>query len=142
MNILYIMCGIPGAGKSTIAKQLNGVIVSSDTVRKEMYGAESIQGNPSEVFAKVNELTKKYLKENNVIYDATSIKPRDRKRIMKTFPNARHICVYVATPFEECKRRNAERKRVVPMQVMERMIQNFVEPTLAEGFEEIIKVGG
>lgn len=40
---LWVMCGLSGSGKSTIAKQLaqeheNTVIVSSDSVREELTG--------------------------------------------------------------------------------------------------------
>ena len=52
---LILLCGIPGSGKTTYVqrriKQHGGVHLSSDLIRKELYGDESIQGNPSEVFS-------------------------------------------------------------------------------------------
>ena len=52
---LIILCGIPGSGKSTYAKtyterNYNTIHLSSDEIRKELYGDENIQGNPGEVF--------------------------------------------------------------------------------------------
>ena len=138
MNKLYIMCGIPGSGKSTYAKNLNGFIVSSDAVRKELYGDEKIQGNPKEVFARVDELTREHLKIGNVIYDATSITPKIRKNIINKFPEAEPICVYVSTPFNECIERNNKRERTVSAEVMEKMMKNFVPPKLEEGFSKMI----
>jgi predicted kinase len=38
---VLIMCGLPGVGKTTIAKQLalliNGVVLSTDKIRKELF---------------------------------------------------------------------------------------------------------
>ena len=42
MGALIVLVGLPGSGKSTYAKKLNGVIVSTDEIRKELYGGESI----------------------------------------------------------------------------------------------------
>ena len=52
---LIILCGIPGSGKTTYAKKYiennaNTIHLSSDAIRKELYGDESVQGNPGEVF--------------------------------------------------------------------------------------------
>lgn len=32
--MFHLLCGIPGSGKSTIAKDLNGYVVSTDSIRK------------------------------------------------------------------------------------------------------------
>jgi predicted kinase len=39
---LIVLCGLPGAGKSTAAKN-RGKIFSSDAIRKELFGDESLQ---------------------------------------------------------------------------------------------------
>ena len=49
---LEILIGIPGSGKSTYAKEehesnSNSVYLSSDKIREELYGNESVQGNPA-----------------------------------------------------------------------------------------------
>lgn len=38
MAIFYMMCGLPGSGKSTYAKHLKGEIVSSDVMRETLFG--------------------------------------------------------------------------------------------------------
>lgn len=38
--IVYFMIGIPGSGKSTLAQTLDGIVVSSDEIRKEFFGSE------------------------------------------------------------------------------------------------------
>ena len=60
MKVFNMLIGLPGSGKSTIAQKikdevisLNKVeveIVSSDAIRKELYGNEEIQGDPQKVF--------------------------------------------------------------------------------------------
>jgi predicted kinase len=43
---LILLCGIPGSGKTTYAKTnafKDDIILSSDSIRKEFYGDESIQ---------------------------------------------------------------------------------------------------
>ncbi|RUT03869.1 hypothetical protein DSM106972_047830 [Dulcicalothrix desertica PCC 7102] len=52
--ICHFLIGSPGAGKSTIAQKLanydkNYVIVSTDKIRFELYGDESIQGKWEEI---------------------------------------------------------------------------------------------
>ena len=59
-----ILCGIPGSGKSTYAQsfeELGWVHLSSDLIRKELYGDESIQVGDSVVIVttqkKVQDIT-------------------------------------------------------------------------------------
>ena len=55
MPNLYIMIGLPAAGKDVLSKQMienheNIVMHSSDSIRAELYGDESIQGDPNKIF--------------------------------------------------------------------------------------------
>lgn len=63
MNKLYMMIGLPGSGKSTIAKEISksedAVIVSSDEIRKEL-GDINDQSQNNKVF----EEAEKRLKQN------------------------------------------------------------------------------
>ena len=52
---LWIMCGLSGSGKSTIATQIanenpNTIIVSSDAIREELTGNENDQSKNEDVF--------------------------------------------------------------------------------------------
>lgn len=52
---LYIMVGLSGSGKSTIAKEIaeteeNTIIVSSDAIREELTGKVEDQSKNEEVF--------------------------------------------------------------------------------------------
>ena len=75
MTTVNFMIEIPGSGKSTYAKNnLSGEFISSDEVRKELYGDISIQGDPEKVFAVVYSRLKKVLSDGkDIIFDATNI---------------------------------------------------------------------
>lgn len=141
MAKLYTMVGLPGSGKSTFsALHPECVVIASDAIREELYGDESTQGNPVEVFKVVYErIGEELAKGNDVIYDATNTVAKFRKQIINTF-EAEHICVFVNTPKDECLRRNAQRARFVPVEVIERMARQFEAPTLNEGFVKILEV--
>ena len=88
---LFIMLvGLPGSGKSTYANTFRSqllseindervVIISSDAIRKELYGDESIQTDPARVFSLMEERTLDELDKGSVVlYDATNINRKNR----------------------------------------------------------------
>lgn len=144
MNTIYIMCGLPGSGKTTTALNIlkenkNALWVSSDSVREGLYGSEEIQGNPKEVFTEVDRLVQKALDEgHDVVYDATNISKATRRNIMNKF-DAEYICVYCNAELDTCIQRNDSRIRKVPHKVIKRMYKNFEEPTIDEGYKMIMR---
>lgn len=139
------MVGIPGSGKSVLAKEYakryNAVIVSTDEIRKELFGDETIQVKNKEVFEVAYDRIKDALYyHRNVIFDATNISRKNRinlLRFIEPFNRGFKIALVLKTPLEEAKKRNQNRERVVPEDVLERMFKNFCEPTEEEGWDEI-----
>lgn len=83
MPTLNVLIGLPGCGKSYYANNFSTSekvkIVSSDSVRKELYGSEEIQGDAREVFSLMFDRSKEYLSTGyDVIYDATNINMKKR----------------------------------------------------------------
>ena len=143
MGILYVPVGIPGSGKSTYGKTMDAHIVSSDSIRKELYGSEKIQGDAAQVFAIAYERAANILKSGgNVYFDATNLGVSTRRTLLRKV--GKHadkiIAVYFDVPYEVCLNRNRNRARRVPIRVMQRMARNIRVPDLAEGFDQIVKV--
>ena len=143
MNKLYIMVGLPGSGKSTIAKECeleNKIIISSDDIRAEISNVND-QTKNKEVFEILNLRVKMNLaKGKNVIFDATNINYKKRMEIIKNNKEYFCECIFVATPYEECLKRNSNRERKVPEKVIEKMYKNFYVPQAFEGFKRIIVI--
>ena len=142
MPKLYIMCGLPGAGKSTFTKSRPDLnVVNLDSIREELFGDEAIQRNPRRVFSIACERVNMFLRSGqDVIFDGTNVTRRRRRNLMKIFPNNDYVCVWIATELSECLRRNQIRPRHVPDEVIANYARKFVEPTLDEGFCEILKI--
>ncbi len=142
MNKLYMMIGLPGSGKSTIATRIlqreNAIIVSTDSIRKELFGNEEEQSNNEKVFSVAEERIKENIRSRNVIFDATNINYKKRMELLKRIKNAKKIAFLVLTPYRECLWRNEQRKRYVPTEVIKRMYCNFYVPQYYEGFDNII----
>lgn len=141
---LILLVGIPGSGKTTYAKDYieqaaNTVHLSSDAIRKELYGDESIQGNPADVFSLMQKRAVEALNNGqNVLYDATNITRKDRASIINICPKFAKIeCHIIWAPIEVCIERDAERNRTVGKEVIDRMLKKFQAPYYDEGIDEI-----
>ena len=142
--ILFMPIGLPGAGKSTYAKKLaeenNAVILSSDSLRQELYGDMNDQEHNAEVFAELHRRCKELLiKQVNIIYDATSLNQKKRTAFLNELKNidCYKKAIVFATPYELCLENNLKRDRQVPNEVIKRMRENFHFPLYNEGFDEI-----
>ena len=138
-----ILVGIPGCGKTTYAKSLSvrigGIHISSDAIRKELYGDENIQDDPGKVFSLMHNRTLEALGNGiDVVYDATNVSRKDRASIMSKMPKYVNCeCHIVWAPIETCIERDAQRERSVGKEVIDRMVKRFQAPYYDEGFDSI-----
>ncbi len=138
-----MMVGLPASGKSTIAKQIaeseKAIVVSSDELRKELLGDINDQSQNARIFEEVEKRIKDGLQQGNVVYDACNINYKKRRAFLQKLNKmeVEKIAVLVATPYEECLERNAQRERKVPEEVIKRMYFNFYIPQYYEGFDDI-----
>lgn len=142
---LILLIGIPGAGKTTYAKEHieeNAIHLSSDTIRAELYGDESIQGNPLAVFSLMQSRAVEALNEGkDVWYDATNVTRKDRSSIISICPKFAKIEAHIIwAPIEECIKRDAARERTVGKAVIDKMLKRFQAPFYEEGIDEIVIV--
>ena len=116
----FIMLGgLPASGKSTYARQIEAPrnIVSSDSVREQLYGNESVQGSSADVFEIVHDKIIQILSENkNVVLDATNLSRKYRNHLLSKLRkfDVEKQYILLATHPDTCKERNATRNRTVP----------------------------
>lgn len=141
---LILLVGIPGSGKTTYAKKYvekepNIIHLSSDSIRAELYGDESIQGDPAEVFSLMQSRAVEALKNgNDVLYDATNVTRKDRSSIIGVCPKFAKIEAHIIwAPIEVCLERDASRDRTVGKEVIDRMLKRFQAVYYDEGIDEI-----
>lgn len=144
---LYVLIGIPGSGKSTFCKDLKLPVVSTDSIRYQMFGDEADQSNPEQVFFRAYGMVSVCLHcGSDVVFDATSTTEWSRKTLLTKMKNCigefRKVAILFMTPVEECKRRNASRQRVVPEDVIDRQYIQLMRDahTIPDQFDEVVVI--
>lgn len=146
--ILYVMVGPSYSGKSVEAERIRlgqgAVLLSSDAIRGELYGDESIQRDPEKVFRLLHKRMIENLREgNSVVYDATNLVAKRRKHIIKMVRDAKidceFRCVVCVCGIEELTNRLvfSKRERKVPHQVIQKQLRQFQCPFYHEGWDNI-----
>lgn len=147
MNKVIIMVGISGSGKSYKANFLkdkyNAIILSSDEIRKTLYGDENDQTHNEEVFCTLYKRTQDLLKNNkNIVIDATNLTIKSRKKIINIVKETNiktEIIAYVMTkPIEVCVKNDCIRNRHVGKDIIYKQREKFQIPFYEEGIDKII----
>ena len=144
MAKFFMMIGLVGSGKSEQAKKLaakyDAEIFSSDALREEMFGDVNHQTNNDVLFKELHKRIRGCLTYGkSAIYDACNISYKRRMEFLKSLNKipCEKIAVLMATPYEVCLERNAQRERKVPEYVIKRMYMNFNVPFWYEGWDDI-----
>ncbi|MFZ5640783.1 MAG: AAA family ATPase [Bacillota bacterium] len=139
---LTLLCGIPGSGKSFLTGRLAGKVVSTDAMRKFLWGNESVVEHDRLVFDMAKLIIDYVLsKKVSAVLDATNLTRRRRQTMIDIA--LRHqagvTVVWIDCPLEVALARNAVRDRKVPVPVIKALYKSIEEPDLNEGIN-IIKV--
>lgn len=141
-----MLIGLAGVGKSTWAKKFkekypNTDIISSDKIRKELYGDESVQDNPQKVFEIAHNRIIKSIDDGAqyTIFDATNIKRKNRLTLMDKLKkyNIEKEYVIFAEPLDVILLQNKKRERNVPEEIILKMMKQFETPLPYEGYTRI-----
>lgn len=139
MAELIVMCGLPGAGKTTFAKMFanknNYRYISIDNFYTAVFGNETEHYHKYQVWEMLYKAVELAIEDEvNVILDTNAPNPNDREilyeRIGKKFDH--RTIVYVENDPDTCKENNKHRIRVIPDEQMNYIINRFIPPTKEE----------
>ena len=152
MGNLYLMCGIPGSGKSTYAKMNKDLryckYISRDDIRYSLLkDGDDYFSKEKQVFRVfITQINQAIIMGRDVVVDATHISRASRARVLRNLEGRcnldKIVCICMTTPLLDCLQRNAMRsgRAKVPDKSIKEMAHNFEKPSYDEGFDEIIFV--
>lgn len=152
MSNLYITVGAPGSGKSTWVEsfKINNphvTFISSDHLRSIFGRDENDQSVSAQVFRHMESEVDRLLSENkDVCIDATNMHLKARKpwvQLSKKHNAILHAYVFIVDRqvlIERNQNRGKVGGRNVPVDVIDRMLNNYVTPSESEGFNQIFYV--
>lgn len=153
MKNIFVLCGIPGSGKSTWIKnkldQFGGTQISRDNIRFELLKeGEEYFSHESEVLEKFYKRIKESSlnpNEKDIYIDATHLSLKVRQATLDAIYKSKEIQIMAVNfnvSLNEALRRNEQRSGLakVPRSVIRRMYNQKVDPTFEEGFDMIIEV--
>ncbi|KAI9549475.1 putative heterogeneous nuclear ribonucleoprotein U-like protein 1-like [Daphnia sinensis] len=155
-KFFYCLVGVPASGKSTFIKR-GGIPNSHECVY--VSSDKFIDDEATRTGKTYNDVFDDYIKTaiglmleeaecakkeyKNVIWDQTSLTPKNRKTKIDMFKDYYKIAVVFPVPEKEehDRRLNFREGKIIPHGILKSMIETFTPPTIAEGFNEIWTVG-
>ena len=147
---VYMMVGLSGSGKSTycraqLSRNNRAIWLSSDEIRKELYGDASVQDNPSAIFNLMHKRLHEAIQNGvpEIYYDATNVSAKRRvafcKDLRQKFGDNVLLCAYVfCTPIEDCIERAKNRtENSISDTVIYKMLSQWRTPYYWEGWDKI-----
>ena len=135
--------GLAASGKSSWANAQEGYLVlDSDLIRKELYGSETDQQNPTKVFDLMYKRASMALaRGQSVICCSTNLNMKYRihalNQLKHKHPDVYYRCVIFNTPVEVCREWNQQRERHVPDWLFDKQMRTFQCPVENEGWYSI-----
>lgn len=139
-NVLTIMSGLPGSGKSTWVRENAGdaVVISLDQIRSEFARYKRNQEYEGKCYQEaVKRLREALAAKRDVIWDACCLDERSRnkaQRLGRDYGSNLRV-ISIDEPYAVCARRNADREHPVPKDAMEKMAASREMVLSTEGHE-------
>ena len=142
---IIVLVGLPGSGKTYYVDVMRVPALSSDELRRVLSDDPDNQTIHRRVFSVLRELLKHRIELGRPVtyIDATSLTLLERRPYIKIAEqlDCDIEAVFFDVPVAECQRRNRLRQRIVPDEVIERMAERLVRPSVEEGFSRITVIG-
>lgn len=146
---LFILMGIPGAGKSSfISTHMKNDFTQAWISRDEIRFSIVKENEP--YFSKEDEVFKKFIERINlhltnghdVFADATHLNKKSRAKLLRnlTVKPQETSVIWLQTPLNECIKRNENRagtRSYVPVSQLCRMAKSLQMPTFNEGINKV-----
>jgi predicted kinase len=152
---LTLLIGLPASGKSTLAHRwvIDSpccVLVSTDAIRANLFGDETIQGPWPLVWREVERQFRHAIAQTHqglacgAIYDATNAVRRQRREVMQlaiALGFTKITGIWLDCSLETCLAQNQMRQRQVPDTVIEKMYRCLqgAPPSLEDGFSCLVR---
>jgi len=149
MAILRVMVGLPGSGKTTLARAMDGFgLVSPDEVCKELRGGyyRINRDAGDDVWRTVvQRVVLGLTRGQNMVVDTEHVTVAERAAWLDLIPLGiadRVEAIVVTTDADECARRVKKRGRAVDatLRGLTKRVKEFVKPTADEGFGYILEL--
>lgn len=149
-----ILVGVPGSGKSTWYdknKTATTALISTDSIIEFLASLYGFTYN--EIFNETIRFADKVMvkrmlwnaeRGNDLVIDRTNMGVRHRKQFIDKLKKYDYEfeCVVFPTPEPgEWARRLDRPGKVIPQEVIDRMVASYEEPTVEEGFSKITVIG-
>ena len=117
MPNMICLCGMPGAGKSTWARNFlkhhsDYLCFNPDAYYERINGDDTIRANTFEVWmAMFRDINTAMKAGKNVLVDSDNLTFHQRMQWIEWFPDFTHILVFFDTDFDTCMYRVSHRRR-------------------------------
>lgn len=137
MARLFLICGLPGSGKTTFAKQFAAknsfAYLSIDDCYAEINGDETDHSNKFKVWQRFYYLINAYQEnKTDLVVEAMSLDHFSRHEFISWFPNFSHHLIIITNDFEECCRNAASRRRKISRSGMLELKKRYTYPDVSE----------
>lgn len=134
MVTVYVMCGVPGSGKTTTSKKM------TEELGLERFSFDEMHCFSLESF--MRPALEALQQGRSVVLDTVNLRVNVRKKVLQAMAGipCKKVVVYMDTSLDECIRRNANREAHLPEHVIQSTYRALQKPTLDEGWDEVQEV--
>ena len=139
---LYVLCGIPGSGKTThsiqLAEQTGAQLFSFDEYPGACHPRKTKQAKQQ----MYDDVRRALNAGCDVVVDDLHTKKEWRVNLLSTLQGieCHKILVVMTTPLDEGLSRNRQRERRLPDFVVKSLAEGYENPDLVEGWDEIVYI--